>query len=83
MEPVLKEGEMVWVSNWAYLFNQPKAGDVIVFSYQNKHLLKRLTKLQGNSAWVAGDNVRDSLNLENSGEIKRSDIIGKVVFKNI
>ncbi len=83
MEPLLKEGDRVIVSNWSYLFSSPRIGDIIVFNNRNKKdskdnkiYIKRIIAINNNKLSVAGDNKRDSKKLE---PISRDEIIGKVI----
>ena len=79
MQPHIKEGERVFVSNWTYAFSQPKVGDVIVFcGSDNKTYVKRIIAVAADkkSFFVEGDNRSDSKKLP---PISRKAIIGKVV----
>ena len=78
MEPSLKEGQIVWVNNWSYLLSNPKVGDIVVFRFHNKELVKRITQIKIDSVEVVGDNKADSLDSKDLGSIFLKDIIGKV-----
>ena len=80
MQPGVSEGSRVVVSNWAYLFSQPKVGDVVVFSVNDgKSYVKRITASANEKEFVVeGDNKSDSKKLST---VTRKEIIGKVVAK--
>ena len=78
MQPSLKEGQLVWVNNWSYLFSKPKVGDIVVFRSQNKELVKRITQVKIDSVEVAGDNKTDSLDSRKFGDIPMRAVVGKV-----
>lgn len=80
MLPTLKEGQDVLVFNWAYLFIQPKVGDMVVVKSGRKEVLKRIQKVSDREYFVAGDNPKDSFDSRNFGLIKRANIIGKVIY---
>lgn len=74
MIPAYKPGDRVLTFNWV----SPKVGDVIVFESGGKKYLKRINKVVGDLIYVAGDNKRESLQID---PIKRSQIVGKVIRK--
>ena len=74
MEPYLKEGDQVL----AFKFSEIKKGDIVVFRYESKTLIKRVKDIKKEKYFFEGDNKRDSLKI---GEISKGDIIGKVIFK--
>lgn len=77
MEPYLQEGNRVIA-----LGHLPfKQGDVVVFKKHSKLFVKRVGKITRDKVVVVGDNKKDSLDSRHFGEIKKHDIIGKVVFK--
>lgn len=78
MEPTLHENDTVLTSNLPYLFFSPKQGDIIVFEKDNKIIVKRIQKIENDRYFVTGDNSRDS---KDFGWIKKSDILGKVIYK--
>lgn len=81
MLPTLKEGQDVLVFNWAYLFIQPKVGDMVVVKIGRKEVLKRIQKVSDREYFVAGDNPKDSFDSRNFGWIRKKDIVGKLLFK--
>lgn len=58
MEPMLLDGQIVWASVWAYKYNQPKLGDVIVFrdpGQPSKVLIKEVVGKPGDDVYVDSD----------------------------
>lgn len=80
MEPTLKSGQVVWVNNWAYVFNSIKVGEVVVFKKDGQELIKRVTRISGNSIFLSGDNKSDSLDSKLFGEISKNDIKAKAII---
>lgn len=74
MKPTYNPGDQVV----AFAFLKIKKGDVVVFKYKSKHLIKRVKKISGGHYLLVGDNKEDSLSVP---FIKKDAIIGKVVFK--
>src|SRR6266496_1965295 len=82
MEPLLSSQDMVLASIFPYLFKNPRVNDIVVFEDKKRSfLIKRITKIENNMFFVTGDNKADSLDSRNFGEISRSQILGKVVYK--
>ena len=91
MEPNLLNNQTVLVSSTPFIFSKPKVGDVVVFKYQNKIYIKRISKIKGGSTssrfrgaskyFLEGDNKKDSLDSRKIGWISRKQILGKIVFK--
>ncbi len=80
MQPFLNEGDRVVVFRWAYLFSQPRKGDVVVFRGKDgKTYVKRITAATAKNEFVVeGDNRKDNKKLL---PVSKKSIIGKVVFK--
>ncbi len=78
MEPTILNGQSVLASSLPFLFGSPKEGDIIVFKREQKIIVKRIREVKNDKILVAGDNEKDS---KDFGWIKKSDIMGKVIFK--
>ena len=55
MEPVLRDGQIVWASTWAYKFTEPRTGDVVVFrdpGQPNTILIKEVVGEPGQNVHV-------------------------------
>lgn len=81
MEPEIKNGTTVLLSNIFYWFKKPKIGDIVAFRNAGKILIKRITKISKGKYFLEGDNQRDSLDSREFGLIARQKIIGKVIYK--
>jgi nickel-type superoxide dismutase maturation protease len=81
MEPLIKNGEIVLVSNIFYLFKNPQIGDIVAFREIEKTLIKRVTQVKGKKYFLEGDNMEDSLDSRKFGLISKKNIIGKVFYK--
>lgn len=81
MEPIFREGEVVWVNNWAYLFSKPRVGDLIIFDFNKRKLVKRIIEIKKEHLLVMGDNLRDSLDSRKFGEIEFKQVKGKVLLR--
>ncbi len=81
MEPFLKDNDMVLASGIFYRFINPSINDIVCFKFNNKILIKRITKIQNNKYFVKGDNSKDSLDSDEFGLIKKENILGKVFYK--
>jgi len=78
MEPKIKEGSFLIASSIPFLFSKPKVGDIILFDYGGKTILKRIKKNVGEKYSVAGDNKKDSMRFD---LIDRYQIREKVIHK--
>lgn len=77
MQPGIKDSSHLVVSRWAYLFSQPKPGDVVIFSHSDgKEYVKRVVAAANGRLVVEGDNKSDSKEMP---PIPRKAVIGKVV----
>lgn len=79
MLPTLKPGQDVLVFHWWILVGI-KAGDIVVIRHEGKEMVKRIHYLNGRSINVLGDNEKESTDSRKFGPIKRSQIIGKVIW---
>lgn len=80
MFPTLKPGHEVLVFNWAYLFSQPKVGDIVVIRHNGREMIKRIQKYHDRDIFVYGDNEDGSTDSRDFGPIPQARIAGKVVF---
>lgn len=80
MLPTLKMGQDVLVFNWAYFFSNPKIGHIVVVKVDGKEMVKRIQTINGRTYFVQGDNPKDSLDSRKLGPIKKSDVLGKVIW---
>lgn len=81
MEPLIKNGNTVFITSVPYLFKKPKSKDIIVFKKNTKFFLKRISKIKMDQYWVKGDNKKDSIDSRKFGPILKDQIIGKVIYK--
>ena len=81
MFPTLKSGQDILCFNWAYLWKNPKIGDVVVINLKGKDMIKRVRQISSDRGiFVQGDNEKESTDSRKFGVIDRSTIIGKVIF---
>jgi signal peptidase I len=82
MEPFLKNGDTVLVSDFLYLFINPKINDIVAFKEKNgKVLIKRIKKVKNGKFFLSGDNKNDSFDSKDFGFISNKQIIGKLIYK--
>lgn len=81
MFPVLIQGDRVLVNKAVYWFARPCIGDIVACKdpRNGNILIKRITKREGGTYFVEGDNKRESTDSRAFGWIKKKDIIGKVI----
>lgn len=77
MLPTLKPGQDVLVWCW---FIKPKKGDIVAIKVNGKEMIKRIQKMDGRTYFVLGDNEKESTDSRKFGPIKRSQIIGQVIW---
>jgi signal peptidase I len=77
MSPTLKNGEFVLLNQTAYLFSNPKVGDIVIYNKGNKNI-SRIIKLLDNNKFMLKS---DSISISKSEEVSKDDIDGKVFFK--
>ena len=82
MEPQIRNGETVLVSNIPYLFKTPQISDIVAFKIKtNQILIKRIVRIQNKKYFVEGDNKKDSLDSRKLGAISKNQIIGEIIYK--
>lgn len=79
MEPTLKDGEVVWVFKWAFLFRLPRPGELAVFQFGSQNMVKRVKSVTDKDVFLVGDNPKDSFDSQNFGAIPRKALLGKVL----
>lgn len=77
MLPRLNPNDRVIISSIPYFFSKPKIGDIILFEYNKKTMIKKISKISGDRVQVRGENKSDSLKLNN---IEMNQILGKVIY---
>jgi nickel-type superoxide dismutase maturation protease len=82
MRPTLEPGDYVLVNRWAYHFQSPKRGDVVVVQdpeAPERFLVKRVSDTTNPSqVQLAGDNERLSRDSRAFGPVRIERIVGKV-----
>ncbi len=78
MMPTFNPDDRVLVSSIPYYFLPPKIGDIVIFKYDDKFMVKKIMQIEKDRYFVQGENKSDSLD---TGAIRRSDILGKVIRK--
>ena len=85
MAPAFSPGQRVVVNRAAYLFAQPRPGDLVVVRdprRPDRLLRKRIEGSAGADGWlVAGDKPRASTDSRAFGPVGRELIVGKVWFR--
>lgn len=81
MEPLFIDGDKILTTNIFYLFKSPQINDIVVFKEIDKIFVKRITKIKDDKYFVSGDNQSDSLDSRDFGEISKSQILGKYIYK--
>ncbi|HUD09365.1 MAG TPA: S26 family signal peptidase [Patescibacteria group bacterium] len=81
MEPAIRNGETVLASNIFYWFKKPRINDIVAFRSAGGISIKRITKINQEKYFLAGDNQQDSLDSRKFGLISRQKILGKVIYK--
>ena len=81
MEPTVKNGGMVLVSNLLYLFQNPRIDDIVAVRDAGKVLIKRVTDTHNGNYFLTGDNKQDSLDSRKFGLVSKQKILGKVIYK--
>lgn len=83
MEPTIKNGSILLVFQWSYLWSDPKVSDIVVFKNPSagQILCKRIAAYDSETAQYAlqGDNLNDSLDSRQFGKIQKSQILGKII----
>ena len=80
MSPAVSVGDVVLVNRLAYLFKKPLKGHIVALldPRDGRILIKRITRIEGSSYFVQGDNKNSSTDSRVFGMIKKQEIVGKV-----
>ncbi len=78
MEPYLKGGSFFIATNLIYKLRKPKNGDIILFKYNSKIVVKKIYKIEERKYYIEGINKNDTKDFH---PITRSSILGKLLFK--
>ena len=79
MQPTISDGQIVLLNRWAYLFRQPRAGEVVVFKKSSRLFCKRVKSANqiNNEYALEGDNPEDSLDSRKFGPVTLEQILGR------
>src|ERR1035437_1928516 len=82
MLTAFRSGDQVLVNRFSYIFAVAKVGDIVAVRdpRDRKVLIKRITKIENGKYSVEGDNKHQSTDSRKFGMLKKTDIIGKVIF---
>ena len=83
MYPTLRPGQDILSFNWAYLGKQPRVGDIVVIKQDGKEMVKRIQIVDDRHIFVYGDNLNESTDSRDFGEVSINNIVGKVVYKTV
>jgi type IV secretory pathway protease TraF len=75
MHPHLPHGKLVL----ALRHKKPKVGDVVIVKHHRIEVLKRIHEIQGELAYLLGDNPDESTDSRHYGWLPLSSIIGVVL----
>jgi nickel-type superoxide dismutase maturation protease len=84
MAPSLQADDRVIVNKLAYRFSPPQPGDLVVLHdprNQDRLLLKRIERAEGDRWRVLGDNQEASTDSRSFGAVSKQQIVGKVWFR--
>ena len=83
MEPFLKQGSFVLANPFAFLFSNPKIGDIVFARHPqgNRLLIKRVMRVRKENRtlyfWIEGDNASRSVDSRNFGWVEQKLVVGK------
>jgi len=75
MEPTLYSGQRVVISR----LGKGRPGNLVIFKKNAQTMVKRIEKIEGDHVMVRGDHP-DSTDSRSFGSVRRSQILGKVLF---
>jgi phage repressor protein C with HTH and peptisase S24 domain len=76
MLPNFKSGQVVV----AIKKTNYKVGQVVVANYDNKEIIKRISKLSNNKVYFLGDNLPKSTDSRHFGWLNTHNIKGQIIF---
>lgn len=79
MEPTIKDGQVVLISEIPYVISNPQLRDIVAFKNKGKIFIKRISEIKSDTYYLTGDNKNDSLDSRSFGFVKRGQILGKVL----
>lgn len=77
MVPVLPPGTIVWAITW---YMTLVVGDVVIFEYDGKENIKRISAIKNNKIFLRGDYEDDSRDSRHFGWIPMSRVRGRVIY---
>lgn len=80
MMPKLTPQDKVLTFNWAYLFLPPQLRDIVVINYQDKIIIKRITKINGSQVFLEGENKSSSTDSNHFGWVDKKKLLGKIIY---
>ncbi len=83
MEPTLREGDQVVASPLPFLLRRPSVGDLVVLRhpFEDRFLVKRISRIEGHLVAVIGDNPRRSTDSRVFGPVPLDSLVGKVLLQ--
>ncbi len=79
MQPVLSPGKLVIGSKR----RQPIIGNLVIVSYGNDQIIKRLAKVQGDKVYIIGDNEDHSIDSRSYGWLSKDSIVATVIWPRV
>lgn len=82
MQPTILDGSVVVVLTLGFFLKKLTVGDIVLFRRNKTIFVKRIISIDdGGRYYLKGDNPQDSLDSRDFGLVTKSEIIGKVLFK--
>lgn len=83
MVPLFYPNNTVLVHRFAYIFTDPKVGDVVIIRspIDKKYLLKEIDTIEKGKYFVLGKNKEKSVDSRKFGWITKREIVGKVILR--
>ncbi|HUC95365.1 MAG TPA: S26 family signal peptidase [Candidatus Saccharimonadia bacterium] len=77
MYPTLKNNQIVL----AWKSKNYSVNDIVIFSLNNREIIKRISDMNHNLVYVLGDNLKSSIDSRKFGWINLEDIKYKIILK--